>query len=215
GGGDTPLPTAAAAADTGFVSGGTAFITRLAAYRRKVLMAAVAEKFPTPGTVSLSMPDSENKGQPEVRCCQFPESDSSVKTARNLAPSARTPRLAATEAGCAIRASTKHNDGMGASCGQLYSVPVSSGDGDGRDGSGRPSGGSTASNGVVPARTISAEERKRYDAVLEGIVLAQARNELHSAASAAGGPTQNTEQDFTSTGQQEQAFPRESQPKLE
>ncbi|CAM9626828.1 unnamed protein product [Ectocarpus sp. 4 AP-2014] len=69
--------------------------------------------------------------------------------------------------------------------------------------------------GVVPARTISAEERKRYDAVLEGIVLAQERNELHSAASAAGGPTQNTEQEFTTTGQQEQTFPRESPPRLE
>ncbi|CBJ30786.1 hypothetical protein Esi_0215_0028 [Ectocarpus siliculosus] len=68
--------------------------------------------------------------------------------------------------------------------------------------------------GVVPARTISAEERKRYDAVLEGIVLAQERNEVHSAASAAGGPIHYTEQKSTSTGQQEQAFPRESQPRL-
>lgn len=114
----------------------------------QVLMAAVGEKFPTLGTASLWMPDNENKGQPEMVCCQFPESDSSVDTARNSAPSARTPRLAATEAGCAIRASTKHNDGMGASCGQLYSVPVSGGDGDGSGGSGRPSGGSTASNGT-------------------------------------------------------------------
>lgn len=44
-------------------------------------------------------------------------------------------------------------------------------------------------------------------------MLAQERNQLHSVASAAGGPTQSTEQESTSTGQQVQAFPRETQPR--
>lgn len=116
----------------------------------QVLIATVAEKFPTPCTASIWMPDCESIQQPETGCRRIPESDSFVDTVGNSAPPARTPRLAATGAGCTSRASSKHKDGVGVSCGKLDYASVSGGDGDGdgSGGSGRPSAGSTTSNGM-------------------------------------------------------------------